>query len=81
MLRAGVARAASGAQEGDVMGSVILYCRMCNQGYASVGELPALCPSCERPTRWSTMAAHTSGPPLPLSVDDRRFLRSLHIEP
>ena len=61
--------------------SVILYCRMCAGAYASVGDLPLMCPSCERPTRWSTMAPHSSGPPLPLTVEDRRWLRSLHVDP
>lgn len=63
------------------MASVILFCKLCGQRYASVGELPAVCPICDRPTKWSTMAPHSSGPPLPLTVDDRRWLRSVRIDP
>lgn len=63
------------------MASVILYCRGCNQAYVSVGELPAVCPSCEQPTKWSTVSMRASAPTLPLSVSDRTFLRSLRIAP
>ena len=61
------------------MASVMLFCNLCGQAYASVGELPAQCPVCNRPTKWSTRAPHASGPPLPLTVPDRRFLRSMRI--
>ena len=61
------------------MSSVILFCKLCGTGYASVGELPIRCVSCNRETKWSTSPPHASGPPLPLSIPDRRFLRSLRI--
>ena len=64
--------------------AVILYCRRegCGAGYGSVGEVPAVCPSCQQPTRWG------SSPPravdsfaLALTDEDRRVLRSYKIDP
>lgn len=37
--------------------SVILYCRLCDKGFASVGHVPERCPSCGRVTKWSTAPA------------------------
>jgi hypothetical protein len=47
----------------------LVYCRLCDVGYASISELPKVCPSCERPTKWTTM------PPYKLNEDDRLFLK------
>lgn len=66
------------------MGTVILYCRLCAASYGSVGDIPVHCPSCHRPTKWG------ASPPSALTelvdgwepnVNDKRFLRSLKIDP
>lgn len=53
----------------------LLWCRMCRTGYASVGERPELCPECKKVPHW------TRTPPYVLSGNDRRFLKSLRIDP
>ena len=63
---------------------MILYCRMCQTGYGSVGEWPRTCPSCERVTIWVTSPPHswkddTDG--WTPSENDRRMLRAFHIAP
>lgn len=66
------------------MAVVILYCRLCDAGYQSVGDLPVRCPTCGLPTRWGTSPPWTVDPPtlmLKLSRDDRRFLRTIGIDP
>ena len=64
---------------------VILYCKRvdCGAGYASVGEVPQVCPSCNQPTRWGGSPAHAQDgtAALVLTEKDRRFLRSYRIDP
>lgn len=57
--------------------TVTLYCRSCEVGYASAGEMPALCPNkqCGAVPNWTTLK------PYRLSALDRRLLRSLRITP
>lgn len=60
---------------------MILYCRLCATGYDTAGQIPVQCPSCHRPTRWSTTpprAYEVDG--WALSPEDRRFLRAMRIE-
>jgi hypothetical protein len=59
----------------------ILYCRKCSVGYGSAGEVPPVCPACERETTWTT-APKKRDPAAPwtLSVMDARFLRSIRID-
>jgi hypothetical protein len=62
------------------MASVILFCRKCSTGYASVGEIPITCPSCGEQTTWSTAALLTVDGWKP-TRDDRRFLKAGKIAP
>lgn len=55
--------------------AITLWCRACDTGYASVGETPTLCPECKEIPNWTTT------PPYKLTVNDRRFLRMLRIDP
>jgi hypothetical protein len=58
-----------------------LWCVLCGVGYASLGEVPAVCPECNQETRWNTSPPYQ--PPRAhyvLSYNDRRFLRSLGIQ-
>lgn len=52
-----------------------VWCRACEAAKTVCRPLPAVCPHCHRVARW------TSTPPYHLTVQDRRFLRSLHIDP
>lgn len=55
---------------------VLIWCRGCDTGYGSTGEKPAACPSCGSGNpRW------TRTPPYKPTVNDKRFLRSLRIDP
>lgn len=64
------------------MALVTIFCKSCWAGYASLGEIPAICPNCEQETTWTTFARQ-AGPTTPyrLTVDDRRFLRETKIRP
>ncbi len=59
--------------------SVILYCQneQCGVGYGSVGETPAICPACRRPTIWTLTPPKNAVPTVPwaLSFGDKRFLK------
>jgi hypothetical protein len=65
-----------------------LWCRhpRCGKGYASVaGDIPKICPACEKPGRWTTeasMAPHGTTPASPdhLTDYDKRLLRLLRID-
>jgi hypothetical protein len=57
-----------------------LWCTKCKAGYASVGEIPAACPHCDQPTT-GALQWWTSRQPWVLSVNDKRFLRSIRIAP
>lgn len=64
------------------MAGVILYCKLCGCGYGSIGDMPVICPSCNRETKWSTMAPERE----PVAgwnpnESDRRLLRGLRIDP
>jgi hypothetical protein len=48
---------------------VTLWCRACDGGYYSRGEVPTLCPRCEKQAHWTTT------PPFKLTVDDKNFLK------
>lgn len=65
------------------MAGELLFCRKCNVGYASVGEIPLVCPSCELATSWSTTPPYARDPKVPykLTRDDRVFLRVQAIRP
>lgn len=54
--------------------AVILYCghQTCGQGFSVIGEIPMVCPVCQRDTKWIVA-------PFPLNENDRRFLKSLRI--
>jgi hypothetical protein len=68
-----------------------IYCRHehCGEQVDIVaGQFPAVCPGCERVAKWSTTPGNVvkerrKGPRVPwdLSRNDRRFLRSLRIDP
>ena len=62
------------------MAGLTIWCTKCHAGYGSVGEIPAVCPSCSAETTWTTFAP----PSVPrvqwtLTLNDRRFLRSVRI--
>jgi hypothetical protein len=50
--------------------AVILYCTLadCGAGYGSVGEIPPVCPSCRRATRWTTTPPNPDRPTVPYSI-------------
>lgn len=54
---------------------ITLWCRACDTGYASRGEVPSHCPQCDQIPNWTTT------PPYKLTVNDRRFLEMLRIDP
>lgn len=56
--------------------AVVLYCGFddCKMGYAVNGVIPLVCPICERETKWIVA-------PFAMTVLDRRFLKSLRIDP
>ncbi len=63
---------------------IVLWCRLCDAGYGSVGDLPVTCPTCKKPTRWGTTPPHMLLPANPTwtpSENDRTLLRSLKIDP
>jgi hypothetical protein len=65
-----------------------LWCRhpRCGKGYASVaGDIPTICPACEKPGRWTTEASMpgrrtTPTFPFDLSDNDKRLLKLLRID-
>lgn len=59
-----------------------LWCRKCRVGFVSVaGDVPRVCPDCERETTWTTMLPRCGDPMISydLTTNDKRFLRSLRI--
>ena len=56
---------------------VTLWCTApgCQSGYYSKGEVPSVCPRCERPAHWTTT------PPFKLTMDDKVFLKVNRIDP
>jgi hypothetical protein len=73
----------------EAMPPMVLYCehKECGQPYASLGEMPLVCPACEQETTWSTepVEAGQSGEastPWQLTQRDVIFLRwVLRIDP
>lgn len=62
------------------MAALTIFCKRCHVGYAAIGSIPAVCPACEQETSWTTTWPHEDPRfPFSLTVDDRRFLRSLRI--
>lgn len=58
----------------------ILYCRLCDKGYGSTGEIPERCPDCGRVTKWSTAPMRErEASAIAWTADDRRFLRAFRI--
>lgn len=59
------------------MAAPILYCRLCQTGYACVGKIPTVCPSCGGSSSWTT----TLEPRVPyaLTAADRQFLKRTRI--
>jgi hypothetical protein len=59
--------------------ALTLWCRACHAGYASVGEIPTICPACLSEADWTTRE-----PPAvayKLTRDDIDWLRSGGIQP
>ena len=62
----------------------VLYCSHCQAEYfTDTGPMRSLCYICGRPTIWTTMAPvpDEPRPAWELSQNDRRFLRSIKIDP
>jgi len=61
---------------------VSLFCVLCGEEFRSNGTIPATCPRCLSTTRWTTSAC-LDMPKVrwELNRNDRRFLRSLRIDP
>ena len=67
----------------------VVWCRYgdCGDGFEVIaGHLAAICPSCRRPARWTTVPTSSASYPDPapaydLSYQDRRFLRQIKIDP
>jgi hypothetical protein len=57
----------------------ILYCRHCQTGHASVGAVPETCPHCLNSANWSTSLEPRV--PYELTLNDRRFLKGIHVAP
>ena len=54
---------------------ITLWCRACETGYGSTGEVPKVCPACENDAQWTTLR------PYRLTFMDRQFLESIRIRP
>lgn len=55
----------------------VLWCRKCRNWYAVQTTIPDICPHCEGSASWTTEEPK----PYRLSENDRRFLRSIKIQP
>lgn len=53
-----------------------IYCGWCKAGYASLGERPPVCPSCNAPADW---VPDVDGWPVKLTANDKKFLKSIRI--
>lgn len=61
-----------------------LFCRFadCGRPYSQPGDVPIVCPACQRRTTWTTAPSGAEfSPELRLSENDRIFLRRHHILP
>jgi Zn finger protein HypA/HybF involved in hydrogenase expression len=54
---------------------ILVFCRICSQGFQAAGELPSVCPECHQETTWITL------PPYELNTNDKTFLHSIRVEP
>jgi hypothetical protein len=60
---------------------VLLFCKLCQTPFESHGgEIPFICPTCNRETKWTT-SLKQNGPDMKWSHEDLRFLRSNRIAP
>jgi hypothetical protein len=62
---------------------LVLHCRHCQQAYRHVtGTLPDACPTCGQESDWSAVTVeHEPRVPFNLSRNDRKFLKSIRIDP
>jgi len=62
--------------------AVVLYCTRCDTGYASLGEVPPVCPSCLKSCRWTTTPPHGDTPRIPylLTRGDKKLLKDRGIK-
>jgi hypothetical protein len=68
----------------ETMDSTIIYCTHpdCGAGYGPAGELPIICPACQRTTAWTTRApGDQPAVPYVITNADIRFLKSMRILP
>ena len=66
------------------MPSRIRWCSRCGHEEPLLGTMPDRCPSCQVPTRWLVAPAPERAAAVPdegLSLNDRRFLKSIRIDP
>lgn len=57
----------------------IYWCARCHAGYASVGELPHVCPNCEQPAFWLSFTESSPLVAWELTYNDRQFLRQIRV--
>jgi len=53
--------------------AVLLWCMGCAEELVIDGDVPVVCPACKSVTTWCT------APPYHVTVNDARFLRSIHV--
>lgn len=60
---------------------LLLWCKSCHVGYASIGEIPSVCPSCGKsPAAWTTARPYDAPlTPFHNSETDRVWLQSQKI--
>lgn len=56
----------------------LIWCRICQVGYATAGEVPDHCPSCQQPAFWTTDAPYPLEP-WALTDLDKLMLKTLRI--
>jgi hypothetical protein len=62
---------------------ILVFCRICSQGFQAAGELPSVCPECHQETTWITLQRNRAEdlPPYELNTNDKKFLHSIRVEP
>ena len=58
----------------------ILRCRECGEWYQIVHVVPDVCPHCQKQADWRTEGDEPIRP-YALTVNDKRFLKAIRIEP